>query len=297
MIYLLLSTFVASTIYALFELMKFNTPTTAIEDLDLTVPTAKGYYVGFGLNNIDPAVYGDSGELNGCVNDIKEGYEFFKAKNYESVAYYNEKATVQQFVSSMDDLIRKVKKGDNVVIQMSRHGSTLPGSMDQDEIQDQCAVMYDGLIVDDCFLRIFKLLPECKLIYINDSCHSATQFKVFQPGFAFKHTARSKDVSKVPKSKYLDINKLNQLFPANPTILSCSLISIAGCLDTESSLDVFINDVPRGAMTYTLFKIIKEQPDIKLVDLEGKLRSQIEFNQTPTVVFEGSTVYHNTSFA
>ena len=48
--------------------------------------------------------------------------------------------------------------------------------------------------------------------------------------------------------------------------------------------------------TYTLFKIIEQNPDIKFPELEAQLRANIEFEQTPTVVFEGSTVYHNTSF-
>lgn len=291
-----MSIFIGSSILGLFKLITYNAETTVIQDLDLTVPSTHSYYVGFGINKIDPTIYGDSGILNGCVNDIKQGSEFFKSKGYETSVFYNEEATIQQFVTSISELIKKVGKADKVVIQMSRHGSTLRGSMDNDEVEDQCAVMYDGLIVDDCFLRIFKLFPECRLVYINDSCHSATQYKVFEPGFAFKNTARSTDVSQVPKNRYLDINKLDQLFPANPAILSCSLISIAGCLDTESSLDVFIDGTPRGAMTNTLFKIVEEQPDIKFTELEAKLRSQIGYNQTPTVNFEGSKVYHNTSF-
>jgi hypothetical protein len=176
---------------------------------------------------------------------------------------------------------------------MSRHGIMLPNNtMDDDKEKsgkDQAAVMYDGCILDDCIGRLIQSLPEITFIYINDSCHSETQYKLLPDLIDGKLTI-SKSLSKdyVPsKNNILDIVQLESLFTKQDYKQRCTVISLASSLDTQPSLDVQLNGVAQGLFTGTLLKILRDNPTIRVKDIQAQLRKQIGYQQTPVVQIEG----------
>jgi len=161
---------------------------------------------------------------------------------------------------------------------------------------DQAAVMYDGVIVDDCFWRLFMDLPKVKLIYINDSCHSGSQYKVASipvPGNERKYR-KARGVSKeyLPKkNNVLDLVQLEKAF-GKPTSKDqkFDLISISGCQDDETSADAYISGNYAGALTYCLLSNLYTYPKKTLRELEVILNQSIKangFEQNPKIIIEG----------
>ena len=160
-------------------------------------PSKIGIIVG--INRYSPFVYqGSEMLLRGCVNDALAMRKFLIEQNYGRIYYMTDQtATINNFLLTWKEITGTVKDGDTIFIAMSRHGMSMNRDlMDKDKVKelaginpddktpysgDQAAVMFDGVIVDDCFLRLFLDLPKVKLIYWNDSCHSATQYKVALP--------------------------------------------------------------------------------------------------------------------
>ena len=260
----------------------------------------------FGINRCDPLVYyGDALTLKGCVNDAKSFYNYLVKQKFGKI-YYNvdSDATISNFLRVWKDATKDLKDGDTLLLQMSRHGMSLDQNVMENDVEqstpqysgDQAAVMYDGVIVDDCFWRLFMDLPKIKLIFINDSCHSGSQYKVASipvPGNERKYR-KSKGVSRdyLPKKdNVLDVAQLEKAFgkPTNKD-QKFDLISISGCQDNETSADAYIGGKYAGALTYCLLSSLYTYPKKTLRELQVVLNQSIKangFEQNPKVIIEG----------
>ncbi len=271
----------------------------------------------FGINRCNPSVfYGDALTLRGCVNDSKSFYSFLTRQKFGKI-YYNvdSDATIGNFLKVWRDATKDLKDGDTLLLQMSRHGMSLDQQvMDNDKEHssgtysgDQAAVMYDGVIVDDCFWRLFMDLPKVKLIYVNDSCHSGSQYKVASipiPGNERKYR-KARGVSKdyLPKkNNVLDLVQLEKVFgkPVSKD-QKFDLISISGCQDHETSADAYIGGKYAGALTYCLLSSLYTYPKKSLKELSEVLNQSIKangFDQNPKITIEGDqTLYDQPLFS
>lgn len=261
----------------------------------------------FGINVCDPAVYqGDTLALRGCVNDSRSVLSFLLKKGYGRIWYNEDKdCSISNFLRVWKEATATLKDGDTLLLQMSRHGMSLGENVldiDKEESRgeykgDQGAVMYDGVIVDDCFWRLFMDLPKVKLIFINDSCNSGTQYKVTnldvfatgKPG-PYKR-ARSVGREYLPKGNMLDLAQLEKYFgkPVNKE-QKFDLISISGCQDWETSADAYIGGKYAGAMTYCLLSNLHKNGRKSLKSIAADtsaLLKQKGFEQNPRIVVEG----------
>jgi metacaspase-1 len=264
----------------------------------------------FGINVCDPNVYqGDRLQLKGCVNDSKSVLSFLQKKGFGKI-WYNEDAdcTIANFLRVWKVATKDLKDGDTLVLQMSRHGMSLgmnvldrkgDEEVEQGEYKgDQAAVMYDGLIVDDCFWRLFLDLPKVKLIFINDSCHSGSQYKVANLDLSGKgkplpyKKARSVGREYMPsKDNVLDTVQLEREFgkPANKE-RRFDLISISGCQDWETSADAYLNGKYAGAMTYCLMSALNTSGRKSLSEVAKQVVTDLKekgFAQNPKIIVEG----------
>jgi len=275
-------------------------------------PTKKA--ILFGINECNPNVYqGDKLPLRGCVNDSRNVLSYLTKKKFGKVWYNeNKDCSIANFLRVWKDATNDLKPGDILLLQMSRHGMSLGDSyMDKDKegtykvtekddegkdvkvtySGDQAAVMYDGVIIDDCFWHLFCSLPKgIKLIYINDSCFSGTQYRVASvplPGKEKEYRkARGVDKEYLPtKDNVLDVTQLEREFPkpANSD-LSCDFIYIGGCQDWQTSADAYLNGKFCGAMTYSLMTALNNighQPLKQLRDRTIEVCKTSGFDQIP----------------
>jgi hypothetical protein len=192
---------------------------------------------------------------------------------------------------------------------MSRHGMSLDQNMmDNDKEHtgpvysgDQAAVMHDGIIVDDCFWRLFMDLPKVKLIFINDSCHSGSQYKVASPtipGSERKYRKAKSAPKELIYNKYtakkdvvLDLAQLEKAFgkPKNTTP-QFDLISISGCQDDQTSSDAYLEGKYQGALTFALLSTLYNNTKLALsqqMELVNQILSANGFEQKPKLTIEG----------
>lgn len=258
----------------------------------------------FGINWCDPVVYGEKLPLRGCVNDSQSVYKFLAQKGFGKIWFNADRdATIGNFLKVWKAATKDLKDGDTLVLQMSRHGmSTGENYMDKDkEVErggyggDQAAVMHDGIIIDDCFWRLFLDLPKVKLIFINDSCHSGSQYKAALPlpgQEKMYRKARSVGKEYIPKpGNVLDLVQLEKNFgkPVNKTP-KFDLISVSGCQDWQVSMDAYLNGKFQGAMTAGLLTILRNYPNKPLVEQEKLLNEWLKangFEQNPKITIEG----------
>lgn len=265
----------------------------------------------FGINQCDPSVYqGDKLQLRGCVNDSQSTLSFLQKKGFGKIWYNEDKdCTISNFLRVWKSATSGLKDGDTLVLQMSRHGMSLGmnvldsdtemvGKSSEGEVikGDQAAVMYDGVIVDDCFWRLFLDLPKVKLIYINDSCHSGSQYKVANIALPGKEKAyrKARSIGKeyLPKKdNVLDTAQLEREFgkPKNAE-RKFDLISISGCQDNETSSDAYLNGKYAGAMTYCLMSVLNTNGRQSLTEVGKKLTAMLKqqgFAQNPKITVEG----------
>ena len=266
----------------------------------------------FGINVCDPFVYqGDTLRLQGCVNDSLHVRTYLMRQKYGKIYLFTDKqATIGNFLKVWGEVSSTLKDGDTLLLQMSRHGMSLGenvlDTLGDTEISkgefsgDQAAVMHDGLIIDDCFWRLFSMLPKVKLIFLNDSCHSATQYKLANlilPGKESKYIARrAVSNSYIPiKDKIVDLRQLEKLFPKpNTEVPKCTLVSLSGCQDHEFSADAYISRKYQGAFTFALLTAILAKPNSTPRELSTSVKAilaQRGFNQNPQVNIEGDQTF------
>jgi len=266
----------------------------------------------FGINECDPNVYqGDTLRLRGCVNDVKalKTYLCNKAGYGKVFTFQDKQASIANFLKVWREVVSTAKDGDTILLQMSRHGMSLGSNLLDKDTEfsgkdidgnivegDQGAVMYDGVIVDDCFWRLFLELPKVKLIYLNDSCNSASQYKLANlilPGNESSYRkARSVGKEYLPsKDNVLDLKQLEREFPKSKKKQLFDLVSISGCQDNETSSDAFLGGQFNGAMTYCLLGLLYRNQNVTPKELKESLPTRLKvfnFSQNPQINIEGS---------
>lgn len=291
--------FFQKIVASIFSFMGTKKPSKTEAAFFIPKRNANWYGITFGINKCDPVVYyGSPQPLNGCVNDSNNIKKSIKTSEW--VQYTDKTATIGNAIQSFIDISKKIKEGDVLFLHHSRHGSSLEGDyLTKDEEKDEAAVMYDGFIVDDCFMRMFKTLPKCTVIYINDSCFSESQYKALRLDIDVEELEKISALQITPKvlsSQYkpsknniLDEGQLAKLIPDEKTLLA-TIISISGCRDTQTSSDAFLDGKYQGALTWGFLKMLKDNPLIKIADIQSTLRKILKkkgFEQEPVVLIEG----------
>ena len=261
----------------------------------------------FGINECSPLVYqGDRLLLKGCVNDSRSTLNYLLKKGFGRIWYNeNQDCSIANFLRVWKSATKDLKDGDTLVLQMSRHGMSLGKNVLENDSEikkgeysgDQAAVMFDGVIVDDCFWRLFMDLPKVKLIFINDSCHSGSQYKVADltiPGVKPLPYRKARSVGReyLPKkNNVLDVAQLDKEFgPPKNADRKFDLISISGCQDWETSADAYLNGKYAGAMTYCLLSALHTSGRKSLTEVGKQMAAMLKqqgFEQNPKITVEG----------
>lgn len=239
-------------------------------------------------------------DLNGCVNDVNAMWEIlvkefgFKPDNIRVLV--DERATKQAILKRLHWLTGSAKDGDFLVFHFSGHGSFVRDrSGDElDDNSDELVVTYDhswdNPLIDDEIALAFKNIPEgAFLTFISDSCHSGSvsreivseqKAKYIHPPLDIVCRSRDRDlaISKIGwVSNTRGINDITRLEDQRHMLIS-------GCRDNQTSADATFNGVWRGALTYTLLNIIRENPDANWLQIHEKVIAKLKasnFSQVP----------------
>ena len=212
-------------------------------------------------------------QLNGCINDanfmndklLELGFNNIKILTDDTI----EKPTKNNIINNLSTLLSNANIGDVIIFHYSGHGSyVLDKNNEEITGYDQVIVPLDfNVITDDELKNIVEqnLKKGVVLIGIFDSCFSQSILDT--------------------KYQYLDSLNNNDFFinvKENET--NGNVIVISGCSDIQTSADAIINNVGRGAMSWSFLETLKNNKDISWKDLIIKMRELLKnanFGQIP----------------
>jgi metacaspase-1 len=232
--------------------------------------------------------------LNGCVNDV-DNLKSLLIRKYafqgvNITTLIDAQASRVNIIQQLEKLIQDSAPGDVLVFGVSTHG-TQRASTDASEPdkKDEAIVpweaSYSTLITDNQIHDIVTARGETYLEKINftgiyDLCHSGTMVREiglvedeFEPLFV---------------NRCIDLGQLIHLSLRDATLGPYN--SLSACLDEQTAADLRVEGIPRGAFSYALHKVLEQEPNVKVADLEQRvlevIRTISTHNQTP-VYYEG----------
>ncbi|MDD5571960.1 MAG: caspase family protein, partial [Bacteroidales bacterium] len=236
--------------------------------------------------------------LDGCVNDAlsikatlisKYG---FTENNITFLA--NDKATKNDIINSLKNLIATSKKGDIVFIYYAGHGSQIKNvSSQESDGKDETMVPADAYtgtsdIRDKELNELFYQLAEKGVILtiIYDSCHSGSIGR----GLAEKE----------PKSRYLQPVANAQVDdPSTPhNLIEKNVLIISAAQDFETAKEqVDEQNNPHGAFTFAFLQALKTLPaNSPAIKIFESIRAVVKYNgKSQEPVFEGNETRRNQS--
>jgi metacaspase-1 len=217
---------------------------------------------------------GTSSELRGCVNDCLNIRHMlinkFQVKESDIVLLteasndLNLIPTKANIITQMKKLVEGANSESRLFFHYSGHGSFIPDrNGDENDGHDEalCPLDYNkGLIVDDELRQVLiNPLPKgCNLFAIIDACHSGTALDL-RANYLF-HNRKNKERYRIEIEK-------------NMPDANANIILLSGCLDSQTSMDCFLNGNYTGALT---FAFIKSYNDLKSTNKEISIYNLIQ---------------------
>lgn len=208
-------------------------------------PNAKGYFLGIGLNRVNPEAYGGwAGELVACHNDVQcLRNAITLGKRWQSpMVLFDAAATAKAVEIAYRQLGEQAQPGDLVVSVRSSHGGQFKDSnKDEADGLDETLCLYDGQVPDDVhasWLAYFK--PGVRVVLITDTCHSQTVARGAVPSLAEIERPRVKTMPRDVAEYAGDLQegKIRGLrAAANTAPIVASVVSLAACKDSQVAMD------------------------------------------------------------
>ena len=228
--------------------------------------------------------------LGGCINDAKNIKNLLQEKfNYRSnnitimtddtpnILYPNKKNILQQLQSLVDKVINE--NLTEIWISYSGHGSTsLDKNTDEIDKRDESICPLDmytnGFITDDIINNFLKEIPSsCKVICFFDSCHSGTICDLNYK-YSFRKntndTNDTNDANDTNDTNHTNNTNLNNKNHNNKMLwnqnkinnnleITCPIISISGCHDSQEGSDIYDRKtgIWGGSLTNAFIKIVQ----------------------------------------
>jgi hypothetical protein len=216
---------------------------------------------------------GTSDELYGCINDVNSMKERINADGFTDITVLTDltanQATRINILAEFTNLLINSQKGDLLFFCYSGHGSyILDRNGDEADGRDELIVSCDlqGILDDELKALIQAHLKEgVTLFAMIDSCFSGSMLDL--------------------KYQYLDSLNYDNYTENNKQLDTIgNVFMISGSTDNQTSADAFIDNMARGAMTWSLLEAIKEKPGCSWRELIKSMRDKLktsEFTQVP----------------
>jgi hypothetical protein len=216
-------------------------------------------------------------DLRGCVNDVKntaaalEDLCGFRASDIETITDFD--ATKKAMQAAIKALVKGGRKGDVLFLHYSGHGSNVPDD-DGDEADHRDEILcptdldWKDPFRDDWLRRTFDgLRPGASLTVVMDCCHSGTNTRAVNPLDAPvipRYLPNPWDIMAAESGRKLKgrVSGRLRLTPRRkngPDIVAVTMPEtlIAGCRDTQTSADAFIDGTYNGALTWSLVRALR----------------------------------------
>jgi len=243
-----------------------------------------------GINKYKPNLNAD---LKGCINDVAMVHHLlvnkfgFDTNNIRVVV--DDRATQNNILHRLQWLINDTKEGDLLVFHFSGHGSQII-DRNGDELNDYLDEIicphdlnWDNPLTDDILRSIFSKIPSgVKLIMIADCCHSGTLVRELnnpryeKPRFILPPF----DIRSRSFNKKLSKRKLVEKTQKETQ----KIILLSGCKDSQTSADAYINGKYNGALSWAVYTVLNNNPNISYIDLHEKVSYLLKrggFSQEP----------------
>ena len=210
----------------------------------------------------------EDSDLRGCVNDAEAWVDLltthFDFASSDVRLLTDDKATKQNMLAGLKDLLAGAAKGDVLVFTNSSHGSYIVDTSGDEERYDQVVCPYDlttNMIVDDELRELFTAVPSgVSIVAIMDNCHSGNG------------TRRPRGAPPPPETRRVRFH--DPALRGEPTLKNplrarpnqadqypesgMHEVLLSGCTALESSFDDKIGGAFHGAMTYYAIKAIRD---------------------------------------
>lgn len=238
------------------------------------------YAVCVGINN-----YGADGtnNLRGCLNDCWDWAKLLESMGWphDNIRMLTDQAATRDaIIQRIRWLVSGAKSGDRLVFVASGHGTQVR-DRNGDELSDGldeafCAANalsdWDhGLVLDDDLAVEFQKLPTgAHLTVCLDSCHSGSgsremtnphdykKLRYLDPPMHIQWRAHGQDlpVKKIGRGVLGWIGRLQDR-GVSVTVPKLNHVLLAGCKDSQTSADAYINGAYCGAFSYYMKQAIR----------------------------------------
>jgi hypothetical protein len=275
-------------------------------DLGGTIMARRALLVG--IND-----YKGISDLRGCINDVTNMRSILKTylgfTNRDIRVLVDKRATKKNILRRLQWMVGRAKAGDFLVFHFSGHGSQIRDRGVKDELKDGMDELIcpydmnwdDGFIIDDDLNTIFKKLPKGVLLEVFlDCCHSGSGLKSVDLGrpadLGPEHTVLPRylpppmDIECRLEGEEDELKAVRGFrWKKRSTVHH---ILWAGCKDSQTSADAYINGSYNGAFTYYFcLHVRKTAAVITRKELLKRVRASLKHNeywQTPQLECEAT---------
>jgi hypothetical protein len=206
--------------------------------------------------------------LQGCLNDVNFMRDKLNSLTYSQITLLSDgapsKPTRGNVINNLINLLLTSKPGDTLFFGYSGHGFYIPDKNgDERDKRDEVVVCSDmNYITDDEFKLIIdqNLKQNTKLFCVIDACHSGSLLDL--------------------KYQWLDSSNMDKLTINNKqNETKGQVILISGCMDSQTSVDAYIQNGYRGAMLWSFLQVFNKNPNISFKNLLLNMRSVLKANK------------------
>jgi hypothetical protein len=218
--------------------------------------------------------FGSEWQLEGCGNDVAILQDTlcrrFGFIDDQITVLRDEQATREGILVALENLVERVREGDEVVFFYSGHGSQQPDGPEKDEAdgKDETLVPFDSgrfphqnrdISDDEIYLWLLRLTDKTPFVtLIFDCCHSGT---ILRDAFAGKQRAAPPDTrppselaARVPPEAF-ELLRGGEDSPAALRRLGGKYVALVSCSSEETSNEILVGEkrrIAHGALTYFL---------------------------------------------
>ena len=176
--------------------------------------------------------------LKGCVNDVKNGAQYLEGLEYQVKTLFDQDISREyNLLEALEELRKSPSK--NVFFHYSGHGTQVRDTDgDEEDGYDEVVYSKDGIQISDDQINkvIAKFSKDKSLVLVFDCCHSGSIADL--PYIYTKNNGVKTE--KVKKN------------------VSSKVLCISGCLDSQTAADVTENRVAFGALSSTLYSLLRK---------------------------------------
>ena len=205
-------------------------------------------------------------QLSGCINDVENIQTKLKSQyGFNNIVIMTDntdkKPTKANILDELKNLLTSANSEDKLFLSFSGHGFKIKDtSGDEKDKLDEVFVSLDLDYISDDEIKIFinnNLKKNVTLFALFDCCHSGTILDLRYQYFDSENDDKASENTNVSETVG-------------------NIIMISGCMDNQTSEEVFANNKNQGAMTWAFLDTINKNPNLTWKDLITTMRGSLK---------------------